>query len=83
VRLEGLGKLKNGMVGWRDLHNEELYELYSSPNITRMIKSSRIKLSEHVARMRRRGMPTRFWWEARGKEDTRKTWTMRYVRRYY
>jgi hypothetical protein len=25
--------------GWRELHNEELYKLYSSPYTTRMIKS--------------------------------------------
>jgi hypothetical protein len=25
--------------GWRNLHNEELYKLYSSPNIIRMMKS--------------------------------------------
>ena len=28
---------------WRKLHNEELNDLYSSPNITRVIKSRRIK----------------------------------------
>jgi hypothetical protein len=28
---------------WRKLHNKELYDLYSSPNIERVIKSRRIK----------------------------------------
>jgi hypothetical protein len=28
------------MGDWRELHNEELHNLYSSPNIIRMIKSS-------------------------------------------
>jgi hypothetical protein len=36
---------------WRKLHNEELHNLYSSPNIIRMIKTRRIKWSRHVARM--------------------------------
>jgi hypothetical protein len=37
--------------GWRKLHNEELQNLYSSPNIVRMIKSRRIRWAGHVARM--------------------------------
>jgi hypothetical protein len=37
--------------GWRKLHSEELHNLYSSPNIIRMIKSRRIRWAGHVARM--------------------------------
>jgi hypothetical protein len=36
---------------WRKLHNEELHNLYSSPNIIRMIKSWRMRWAVHVARM--------------------------------
>jgi len=36
---------------WRRLHNEELNDLYSSPNIVRVIKSRRIRWAGHVARM--------------------------------
>jgi len=36
---------------WMRLHNEELNDLYSSPNIVRVIKSRRIRWAGHVARM--------------------------------
>ena len=36
---------------WRKLHNEELSDLYCSPNIVPVIKSRRIRWAEHVARM--------------------------------
>jgi hypothetical protein len=36
---------------WRKLHNEELHNLYSAPNIIRMIKSRRMRWAGHVARM--------------------------------
>jgi hypothetical protein len=42
---------------WRKLHNKELNDLYSSPNIVRMIKSRRIGRAEDVVRMgERRGV---------------------------
>jgi hypothetical protein len=36
---------------WRKLHNDELHNLYSSPNIVRVIKSRRMRWAVHVARM--------------------------------
>jgi hypothetical protein len=37
--------------GWRELHNEELRDLYSSPSLIRITKVSRMKWAGHVARM--------------------------------
>jgi len=35
----------------RRLHNEELNDLFSSPNIVRVIKSRRMRWAGHVTRM--------------------------------
>jgi hypothetical protein len=38
-------------ASWRKLHNDELHNLYSSPNIIRVIKGRRMRWAGHVARM--------------------------------
>ena len=47
---------------WRRLHNEELYTLYFSPNVIRVIKPRRMRWAGHVARMGRGEVHTGFWW---------------------
>jgi hypothetical protein len=44
---------KRGEVAgeWRKLHNEELHNLYSSPDIIRQVKSRRMRWAGHVTRM--------------------------------
>jgi hypothetical protein len=42
---------------WRKPHNEELHNLYSSPN--RIIKSRRMRWASHVARMGEKRNPCR------------------------
>jgi hypothetical protein len=54
---------------WRKLHNEELHNLYSSPNIIRTIKSRRMRWTGHVARMWRRGVHTGYWWGSQEERD--------------
>jgi len=50
-----IGPRRDEVTGERiKLHNEDLNDLYSSPNIVRVIKSGRIRLAGHVARMRKR-----------------------------
>jgi hypothetical protein len=49
---------------WRKLHNEELHNLYSSPNIIRMIKLKRMRWAGHLARMGRRGLLIEYWWKS-------------------
>jgi hypothetical protein len=41
--------------GWKRLRKEELRELYFLPSTIRIIKSMRIRWTEHVAQMKRKG----------------------------
>jgi hypothetical protein len=53
------GPKRNEVTGeWRQLHNEELRDLYSyfSPSIIRIMKLRKMGWAGHVARMGRRGM---------------------------
>jgi hypothetical protein len=44
------GSKRDEITGdWRKLHNEELHNLYSSPNIIRMTESRRMRWAERVA----------------------------------
>jgi hypothetical protein len=47
---------------WRKLHNEELNDLYCSPNSVRVIQSRKIRWAGHVVRMGRGEACTGFWW---------------------
>jgi len=47
-----IGSRRDEVTGeWRRLHNEELNDLYSSPNIVRVTKWRRMRWAGHVARM--------------------------------
>jgi len=55
---------------WRRLHKEELNDLYSSPNIVRVIKSRRMRWVGHVMRMgEERGVGIGSWWGNRRERD--------------
>jgi hypothetical protein len=44
------------MGGWRKLRNEELRDLYSSPNILRITKSRRLRWARYVAQLVKRNV---------------------------
>ena len=47
---------------WRRLHSEELHSLYTSPNITRVIKQGRMKWVMRVAHGGGAELVTGCWW---------------------
>jgi hypothetical protein len=60
--------------GWKKLHNEELHNLYSSPNIITVIKSRRMRWAGHVTRMWEKRNAHRilhigYWWESQKDRD--------------
>jgi hypothetical protein len=53
--------------GWRKLHNEELHNVYSSPNIIRMIQ---VKEDEMDRAFSMNGaMHIAYWWESQKERD--------------
>jgi len=51
------GRTRDEVTGqWRKIHNDELNDLYSPPNIVRVIKTRKMRWAGHVACM----------WERRG-----------------
>ena len=54
---------------WRRLHNEELNDLYTSPNIVRVIKSTRKRWAGHVACMGEERGYIGSWWGNRRDRD--------------
>jgi hypothetical protein len=57
---------------WRKLHNEELHNLYSSPNIIRMIKLRRMRWAGHVTRKEKRNSYRIFVGKSEGKRPLRR-----------
>jgi hypothetical protein len=47
-------KMEEVKVEWRKLHNEELNDLYCSLTIVRVIKSRKMRWTEHVAGIKER-----------------------------
>jgi hypothetical protein len=66
-----LGPKRDEVTGeWRKLHNEELNNLYSSPNRVWVIKSRRLKRAGHAAHRGRAEVYTGLWWgKPEGKRD--------------
>jgi hypothetical protein len=66
------GPRRDEVMGeWRRLHNEELNDLYSSPNIVRVIKLRRMRWAGHVARMGEERGRIGSWW---GNQRERDQW---------
>jgi hypothetical protein len=63
VLREIFGTKRDEVTGeWRKLHNEELYDLYCSPDIIQVMKSIRMRWAGHVACRETGGVHTAIWW---------------------
>jgi hypothetical protein len=65
------GPKKDEIIGgWRKLHNEEIHNFLSSPNIIRIIKSRRVRWAEHIARIEaNKNACICPWWEVQKERD--------------
>jgi hypothetical protein len=64
------GPKRDEVMGeWRKLHNKELHDLYSSPNIIRIIKSRRMRWADDVARMGEKRNTYRLLWESQSQRE--------------
>jgi len=54
---------------WKRLHNKELNDMYSSPNIVRVINSRRMRWAGHVVRMGEERGRIVSWWGNRREGD--------------
>jgi hypothetical protein len=73
------GPKRDEVMGeWRKLHNKELHNLYSTPDIITQVKSKRMRWAGHVARMGEERNCKRFWWGSPKKKRplgrTRRRW---------
>jgi hypothetical protein len=74
VLMRIFGPKKDEIIGWRQVHNEEFHNLYSSQGIIiRMSNSRTIRWAGHVERMERRGMHVGMWWEIQKDRDHTQT----------
>jgi hypothetical protein len=64
------GPKRDDVTGeWRKMHNDELHNLYSSPDIIRQVKSRRMRWAGHVARMGEERKVYKIWWESAKERD--------------
>jgi hypothetical protein len=64
------GPKKDEVTGkWRRICNEELRDLYSSPNIIWVIKTGIMRWTEHIARWESEEEHTGFLWDSQRERD--------------
>jgi hypothetical protein len=64
------GPEKDEVTGeWRNLYNKELRNMYSSPSITRIIKSMRLRWVGHEAQVGREGTHLYYQWQSQRECD--------------
>jgi hypothetical protein len=56
------GPKRDDVTEWRKLHKQDLNNLYSAPNIVRVIKSRRMRWARHTERMGRGKAYRGLWW---------------------